>query len=118
MVLIAEETISLLERGARWTEAHYDTTHLVRRGTQGPSTSQDHPLRGRSSVEMTELGRWHGCHRCLMLFSLAVEQLFHLVHYAIHLAHGKFQRFVGGHVDAGILQQVDGIFRLAGGNER
>jgi len=32
--------------------------------------------------------------------SFLVEQFFHVFHDAVHFLHGKFQRFVGGHVHA------------------
>ena len=52
-----------------------------------------------------------------VLSSLLIEQLFHFIHHAVHLFDGQFQGFIGSHVDSGVFQQVDGVFRFPGRNE-
>ena len=44
---------------------------------------------------------------------LFVQNLFHLVHDPVHLDHGEFEGFGGGHVDSGLLQKIDRVVRAA-----
>jgi hypothetical protein len=65
------------------------------------------PLRGWGAGTSPDIGS--GLVSCCGR-SLLIEQPLHLIHYAVHLFDGEVQGFVGGHVDAGVFQEVDGVF--------
>ena len=47
------------------------------------------------------------------LHLLPLQNLFNLIHYAVHGLHGFGEWFAGGHVDAGFFEQVDRVIRTS-----
>ena len=45
---------------------------------------------------------------------LSPQQLLDFVHHPVHLLDGELQRFIRGHVDSRILQELDRVFRASG----